>query len=95
MELVCYKCNTKLSLPSGTVSRTESCLKCSADVKVCLNCDHYDPKSYNECKEPNADRVVDKEKSNFCDYFKPRQKALSKDSHKEDKFKDLESLFKK
>lgn len=28
-------------------------------------------KSYNECKEPAADRVVDKEKNNFCEFYQP------------------------
>ena len=25
----------------------------------------------NECRENQAERVLDKERSNFCDYFKP------------------------
>jgi len=32
-------------------------------------CDFYDPKIYNECRETSAERVVHKEKKNFCDYF--------------------------
>jgi hypothetical protein len=32
-------------------------------------CTFYDLKVYNECRESNADRIVDKEKANFCDYF--------------------------
>jgi hypothetical protein len=32
-------------------------------------CKFYDAKVYNECRETNADRVTDKEKANFCDYF--------------------------
>jgi len=33
-------------------------------------CHFYDTSSYNECKEPMANRVLDKEKANFCDFFK-------------------------
>jgi hypothetical protein len=32
-------------------------------------CKFYDVKVYNECHESNAERIVDKEKANFCDYF--------------------------
>ena len=38
-------------------------------LKCCLNCTFHDPSSYNECREPSAERVVDKEAANFCDYF--------------------------
>jgi hypothetical protein len=29
----------------------------------------YDLHSANACREPNADRVLDKEAGNFCEYF--------------------------
>tara|TARA_Y100001001_G_scaffold29527_1_gene24668 strand:- start:196 stop:372 length:177 start_codon:yes stop_codon:yes gene_type:complete len=32
-------------------------------------CHFYDPAAYNECREPAADRIVDKTKANFCDYY--------------------------
>jgi hypothetical protein len=32
-------------------------------------CKYYDPSAYNECRESVADRVVDKEKANYCDFF--------------------------
>ncbi len=51
--------------------RQDSCPGCRASTHCCLNCTHYDSSRYNECTEPVADRVVDKEKANFCDYFKP------------------------
>ncbi len=40
-----------------------------------MNCRFYDETAYNECSEPSAERVVDKEKSNFCDYFSPPETA--------------------
>jgi hypothetical protein len=33
-------------------------------------CQFYDTSSYNECREPTADRIIEKEKANFCDFFK-------------------------
>lgn len=66
----CYHCSNPLN-PDSAFGRQETCAKCGRSTRICLNCLHYDPSRYNECKEPVADRVVDKEKSNFCDYFKP------------------------
>lgn len=54
---------------AGVPGRRDECEKCRADVHVCRNCKHYDPKAYNECRETQADRVQEKERSNFCDYF--------------------------
>ena len=90
----CFSCNTELAYES-LPGRGDSCPKCAADVKVCLNCLHYDPQSYNECREPSAERVVDKTKRTFCDYFHPGNKSLgNKQESSEDSLKKLEDLFK-
>ncbi|MDX1386259.1 MAG: hypothetical protein R3257_01625 [bacterium] len=93
--VICHACGT--SNDTGeTVGRRETCSQCGADLHVCLNCEFYDPKAYNECHEPQADRVVDKDRSNFCDYFKAGS-GLKKagGSEQEDAKKKLEALFKK
>lgn len=94
----CFKCNTGLS--PEAIGRRDSCPKCGSDVHVCRNCTFYDLKAYNECRENQAERVVDKEKANFCDYFKPRlgsggSGGGSSGTSKEDVFKNLDALFKK
>ena len=92
----CYQCSTELDLPPGIIGRNEECPKCRADVKVCLNCSFYDLSSYNECREPSAERVVDKSKANFCDYFSMRtdgQDAIK--NNKEEALNKLDELFKK
>jgi hypothetical protein len=61
-----------------------------------LNCAHYDPAFHNQCRETQADRVVDKDRPNFCEYFAPsgdsvrRQTAGPADARSK-----LEALFKK
>lgn len=67
----CFHCQTELTIIADKVGRSDTCDRCRSDVHVCFNCTHYDQSAYNECREPMADRVVDKEKRNFCDYFKP------------------------
>lgn len=64
----CFHCKKELDT-TVRPGRGEACPACGSDVKVCLNCRFYDRNSYNECSEPSADRVVDKAKANFCEFF--------------------------
>jgi hypothetical protein len=66
--LRCAFCNKEIEL-EGRVSRNDTCPHCGRDLHCCLQCKFYDPGSYNECREVSAERVVDKERTNFCDYF--------------------------
>lgn len=88
----CYKCLTALEIKTP-VGRKDVCPSCGADLRCCLNCVFYAPQAYNGCREPQADRVVEKERSNFCDYFSFGN--LSSDRREGDTAKaKLESLFK-
>jgi hypothetical protein len=60
---------------TGNIGRREECPHCRADVHVCKNCNFYDPKAYNECRETSADVVREKDRANFCDYFVARTGA--------------------
>lgn len=71
-SLVCFSCHKENGL-TGNVGRRDECQHCGADLHVCKNCDFYDPKAYNECRENQADVVREKERANFCDYFTPRK----------------------
>jgi len=79
------------------VGRQETCPHCGWDLHVCYNCQHYDPQAYNECRESQADRVLEKAKANFCDYFAASPISMRKGvaaKHQDVKSK-LEALFKK
>lgn len=56
-------------------------------------CAFYDPHSYNECKEPVAERIIDKEKANFCDYFELSAGHENGDT-KDDLLAEASKLFK-
>ncbi len=96
-EPKCFSCGQPLGLAAGTnVPRGEICNHCGYDVRVCLNCQHYESSAYNQCKEPIAERVVDKDRSNFCDYFRlAGLSAQKKDDARESALKKLDALFKK
>lgn len=74
----CFKCSTKIEYDQ--VHRGDTCSKCLSDLRVCKNCEHYSESAYNSCKESQADRVVEKEKANFCDYFALSTKSPSSES---------------
>ena len=65
---VCFSCAQELDI-SVKPGRGDECPGCGADVKVCLNCRFFDDTAYNECSEPQADRVLEKDRANYCDYF--------------------------
>jgi predicted RNA-binding Zn-ribbon protein involved in translation (DUF1610 family) len=93
---ICHSCRKTLDV-GRKVGRREDCPFCGSDLHVCLNCRFYDPGSYNDCREPQAERVVDKARSNFCDYFEFRDSASAEGEHKTEKnpAAQLEDLFKK
>jgi hypothetical protein len=57
--------------------RLEECRKCGAELHVCKLCEWYNTSVAKHCREPIAEEVKDKERANFCDYFKPREDAYS------------------
>lgn len=88
----CAKCGAPAE--AGTVSRRAVCSSCGADLHACVQCEFYAPGAYNDCREPQADRVTDKERANFCDYFRLSGRTASGTS-KEDVRAKLDALFKK
>ncbi len=93
--VICHACH-KENHPGDQVGRRETCIQCNADLHVCLNCEFYDPKAYNECHEPQADRVLEKDRANFCDYFSPSAHAKGQEADpKADAKAKLDALFKK
>jgi hypothetical protein len=53
------------------VGRRDTCTHCGADLHSCRNCGFYEPSLANACREPQAERVLDKLRSNFCEFFVP------------------------
>ena len=42
---------------------------------MCLMCVDYDTTVAKHCREPTIEEVREKDKANFCDYYKPRRDA--------------------
>ena len=64
----CWKCGTEYKL-AGSPGRSETCLTCGSDLKVCRNCVSYDPRVAEQCRDRLADLVAEKHLANYCEYF--------------------------
>lgn len=99
MTLHCFKCQTKQPIAAARdVGFRDTCVQCGSDLHVCANCIHYDASSYNHCKEPLAERVLEIDRGNVCEYFRYREgrdhlKATS--TSPGSRIKKLDDLFKK
>ncbi len=83
--------------PGGRVGTRDVCARCDADLHCCRNCRFYDPAKHNQCSEPQAEWVRDKEAANYCDYFQPSPalaRAGRASSPAENAKKKFDSLFK-
>ena len=73
--LNCYRCGASLSELSLPLSRLDECPSCSMYLHVCRMCVYFDPRVAKQCREDDADEVKEKERANFCDYFRPSTDA--------------------
>ncbi len=85
MKLQCWKCGIAIKEMRSPYSRYEECSACKADHHVCLMCREYDPTVSDGCREDRADFVLEKDKANFCDYFKPRAGAYQEKNDGQEK----------
>ena len=74
--IACYRCGSPLSELSLPLSRHDQCPSCSADLHVCKMCVYFDRHVPRQCREDGAEDVTEKERPNFCDWFKPSDKAF-------------------
>lgn len=91
----CHACQSDVPLAAGeSVGFRDACDRCAADLHVCLNCAHHDPSAYNECRESSAERILDRDRANRCDYFRPGAGHGSEDGGRDEALSNLEKLFK-
>ena len=69
IDFICWRCGVAFDEPLP-LARAAACIACRADLHVCKLCEFYALGVANECREPIAERVVNKERANFCGYFK-------------------------
>ena len=72
---VCWSCGQALS--GHDYQREGECPACRKQTHVCKNCRFFAPGRPNDCFEPIAEKVNDKTRANFCDYFEPSSNAYT------------------
>lgn len=91
----CYRCGASLAELSLPISRHDECPSCTVYLHVCKMCEFYDSTVPKQCREDDAEEVIEKEKLNFCEWFKPGEVVFdAARSKKEAEAKDaLGALF--
>jgi len=75
-DLSCYRCGASLAALSPPLSRRDQCPQCSADLHVCRMCLNFRRNVPRQCTEDGAEEVLEKERPNFCDWFRPSPSAF-------------------
>lgn len=93
--LKCWKCGAELKSVPRPFSRFAECPGCKTELHVCRMCRHYDLRYVGQCNHDFADKVLVKDKANFCSHFKPSPHAFegAGDPEKEKAEQALQSLF--
>lgn len=68
-DTACYRCGASLAHLSLPLSRQDECSQCHNYLHVCRMCRHFDPSVPRQCREDDAEEVIDKERLNFCDWY--------------------------
>lgn len=68
---MCWKC--KKAIEISEIYRTSTCPVCGTDLHSCKNCQFYAPGSHYNCHETVDEEVRDKERANFCDFFRAKK----------------------
>jgi hypothetical protein len=71
---VCVFCGNSLD-DTLEVFRSSTCPSCDRELKICLNCRFYKKGAHWDCLETIPEPVAEKERANFCDYFRFREGA--------------------
>lgn len=66
--MICWKCHKETNIEKPV--RGDECPFCHADLHVCKSCDFYESGAHNDCRESSSEFVNDKERGNFCDYYR-------------------------
>ncbi len=64
----CVFCDAELAA-DFRVMRNTRCPRCEAYLHACVQCRFHEPTLHNQCLEPEAEFVQDRQKANFCEFF--------------------------
>ncbi|PLY16922.1 MAG: hypothetical protein C0631_02115 [Sedimenticola sp.] len=89
----CWSCGAELA--NHDYGRESNCLSCNKPTRSCKNCRWYAPGRTNDCLEPVAEPVKEKERANYCEFFEPTEDVQDRAGNSvDDALKAAEALFK-
>jgi predicted RNA-binding Zn-ribbon protein involved in translation (DUF1610 family) len=74
----CFSCEYVLD-EKMEVFRSSVCPQCGKDLRVCKNCVFHSPGAHWDCRETVGEPVWDKERGNFCDFFRFKTDSLKRE----------------
>ncbi len=83
-NIVCYRCGASLASLSLPFSRQDECPECQNFLHICKMCLYFDARVPRQCREDGAEEVREKDRLNFCDWFKPSEVAFDADRKDEE-----------
>lgn len=89
---MCWKCGVVNKI-ENPVSRSAVCESCGADLRCCKNCEFYMQGAHYDCRENVEELVADKERSNFCDFFRYSSKNGAARNAADKKAEDARNAF--
>lgn len=94
-NIACYRCGTSLAEFSLPLSRQDECPQCRNYLHVCKMCVHFDVSVPKQCREDDAEEVIEKERLNFCDWYVASETAFDpqRRSREDQARASLEALF--
>ena len=94
-RIECWRCGTAVNSAQLPITRLEQCLHCHADLHVCRLCRFWNPRYTSKCSHDHAEPPLDRERANFCQYFRPAPGACRNAGAPggETARTDLEALF--
>ncbi len=88
---ICWSCGAALAaLDYGRETR---CPGCGRATRCCRNCRWFDISASEQCREPMAEPVKEKQQANFCDWFEPGRPVADDQPGAEALRKAAEDLF--
>ena len=89
----CWKCGDPLQELLMPLARHEECPHCRTQLHVCRMCVYFDTTAPQQCREPVAENVSDKQRANFCGYFQINPQACAGPSDQAADSLQLDALF--
>ena len=88
----CSLCHKEIA--GSKIHIRDECPACGRDLHICLNCEFYDANAYRQCLESIRELVQDKEKANYCDFFRAAKSGGGPVASGSDAIRKLNDLFK-